>query len=103
MKRISLSAVTLYWATIPPAPLASFGIGKALVLTTVVLMTVIDGLSIGALLTVVSTAESSGSVAIDDTVEFEGDDVNERNPLDGEEIEDEEALINQLFLPLITQ
>ena len=63
----------------------------------------IDGLSIGALPTVVSAAESNGSVAVDDTVEFEGDDINEPNPLDGEEIEDEETQLNQLFLPLITQ
>jgi hypothetical protein len=60
----------------------------------------IDGLSISALPTVVSAAESSGSVAVDDTVEFEGDDINEPNPLDGEEIEDEAAALCPINDPL---
>jgi len=63
----------------------------------------IDGLAIGALPTVVSAAEISGSIAADDTVEFEGDDINEPNPLDGEEVEDEDSLINRIFLPLVQQ
>lgn len=40
-------------------------------------------------------AENQGSIAVDDTVEFVGDDANEPDPLDGEEE------INTLFLPLI--
>jgi len=64
----------------------------------------IDGLAIGVPpAPVVSAAEASGSVAIDDTVEFEGDDVNEPDPLDGEETLDEtEAEQNyRIFLPVI--
>lgn len=62
----------------------------------------IDGLSIGTPPLVTSAADSSDSVAVDDTIETAGDDANEVNPLDGEEIEDEEVTQNnQLFLPLI--
>ncbi|CAN5817271.1 hypothetical protein BH10CHL1_BH10CHL1_26950 [soil metagenome] len=61
----------------------------------------IDGLAIGAAPTVVSAAEDGSSVAVDDTVEFEGDDIDEPNPLDGEEIEDEAVLNSHLFLPLV--
>ena len=60
----------------------------------------IDGLAIGVAPIIVSAADSSGSVAIDDTIETAGDDANEANPLDGAEIEDEAQTI-QLFLPLI--
>lgn len=62
----------------------------------------IDGLAIGAPPNVVSAADTIGSVAVDDTVEFVGDDSNEPNPLDGEEIEDAEVAQNhRSFLPLI--
>lgn len=62
----------------------------------------IDGLSIGVPPTIVSAADSSGSVAMDDTVETAGDDANEANPLDGEEMEDEVQNL-QIFLPLVKQ
>lgn len=62
----------------------------------------IDGLAIGLLPTVINASESPGSVAVDDTVEVAGDDSNEANPLDGEEMEDEEVTQNnRIFLPLI--
>ena len=62
----------------------------------------IDGLAIGAPPSVVSAADTIGSIAVDDTVEFAGDDSNEPNPLDGEEIEDAEVAQNKRsFLPLI--
>ncbi len=62
----------------------------------------IDGLAIGNLPTVVSSADGIGSVAVDDTVEAAGDDVNEPNPLDGEEVEDE-TMIQRFFLPIVVQ
>lgn len=62
----------------------------------------IDGLAIGTLPSVISAADSRGSVAVDDTIEYVGDDANEVNPLDGEEIEEAEAQNNRIFLPVIT-
>lgn len=47
--------------------------------------------------------ENQGSIAVDDTVEYPGDDANEPDPLDGEETDVEEAQNNAIFLPLIKQ
>jgi hypothetical protein len=61
----------------------------------------VDALSIGEP-PVVTVAAAAGAVAVDDTVEFAGDDAGEADELDGEESPDETAPQEQhLFLPSI--
>lgn len=65
----------------------------------------IDGLAL-ALPSISVTASDVGdgdSVVVDDTIEYDGDDANEEDPLDGEEAPDEIDAIqnNHIFLPLI--
>jgi hypothetical protein len=62
----------------------------------------IDGLSLGNMSAITATSGAgSGVVAVDDTVEYPGDDADEADELDGEEIPDEAAPEQHLFLPSI--
>lgn len=66
----------------------------------------IDGLLIGNLPSVVmETGSGSGGSAMDDSVEYAGDDTDELNPLDGEEEESDanSALDNHSFLPIVAR
>lgn len=68
----------------------------------------IDGLSIGTPPSLVAASSvTAGIVAMDDTIEYPGDDVNEANELDGEEVADEGAEVevqnNRIFLPVVTR
>lgn len=60
----------------------------------------IDGLSIGALPTVSAANDIQGVIAVDDTVESVGDDVDDPDEFDGEETVEGDS---QIFLPLINR
>lgn len=68
----------------------------------------IDGLTLGPPPTLVAASSIiDGIVAMDDTLEYPGDDVDEANELDGEEVADTgdevEVQNNRIFLPVVTR
>lgn len=62
----------------------------------------IDGIAVGALpTTAVREAAETGIVAVDDTIEFEGDDADEADDPDSESTDDDTLYL--LFIPAIAR